>query len=47
MSDSYDQTGISDLVFELDNNEIKYSTSDTDQLHLSFKQTSFQKRSVS
>ena len=46
ISDTYDQTGISDLVFSMDNGELMFNTSDTADHEFTYKQTSFAKRPV-
>ena len=46
ITDTYDQTGTSDLVFSMDNGELMFNTSDTADYEFTYKQTSFAKRPV-
>ena len=46
ITDTYDQTGTSDLVFSMDNGELMFNTSDTADHEFTYKQTSFAKRPV-
>tara|TARA_B100000035_G_scaffold314094_1_gene329435 strand:+ start:8961 stop:9668 length:708 start_codon:yes stop_codon:yes gene_type:complete len=46
ITDTYDQTGTSDLVFSMNNGELMFNTSDTADHEFTYKQTSFKKRPV-
>ena len=44
ISDTYNQTGTSDVVFSMDAGELMYNTSDTSDHEFTYKQTSFKKQ---
>lgn len=44
ISDTYNQTGTSDVVFSMDAGELMYNTSDTSDHKFTYKQTSFKKQ---